>query len=209
MVTRNRKIMKKFEEMKFNIGELKGISAKNVEEHLKLYAGYVKNTNGVIEKISYLSEGMFKNGEDNAYLIAELFRRFSFEYNGMRNHEVYFNSLSGGAKALNPESELAKKINEDCMSLEIFLMGFKNLALTRGVGWAVLWYDKKDNRLLASWVDEQHLGQLNGCEMILAIDMWEHAFVYDYPTSEKKKYVEAFFENLNWENVENNFIKAK
>lgn len=201
--------MKKFEEMKFNIGELKGISAKNVEEHLKLYAGYVKNTNGVIEKISYLSEGMFKNGEDNAYLIAELFRRFSFEYNGMRNHEVYFNSLSGGAKALNPESELAKKINEDCMSLEIFLMGFKNLALTRGVGWAVLWYDKKDNRLLASWVDEQHLGQLNGCEMILAIDMWEHAFVYDYPTSEKKKYVEAFFENLNWENVENNFIKAK
>jgi len=43
---------------------------------------------------------------------------------------------------------------------------------------------------------------------VLAIDMWEHAFVYDYPTSEKKKYVEAFFENLNWEVIEENFKKA-
>lgn len=200
--------MKKFEEMKFNIGELKGISSKNIEEHLKLYAGYVKNANSVVDKISTMSEGMFKNGEDNGYLIAELFRRFSFEFNGMRNHEVYFNSLSGGPKPLNPESELAKKIVKECMSVEIFLMGFKNIAMTRGVGWAVLWYDKKDQRLIASWVDEQHLGQLNGCDMILSLDMWEHAYVYDYPTSEKKKYIEAFFENLNWEVIEENFKRA-
>ena len=200
--------MKTFIEQKFNIGELKGISAKNIEEHLKLYAGYVKNSNTVTEKISTLSAEFFGQGIDNSYLIAELFRRFSFEYNGMRNHEVYFSSLSGGAKTLNNDSELAKALIETCMSVEIFLTGFKNLALTRGVGWAVLWYDKKDKRLLSSWVDEQHLGQLNGCEMILALDMWEHSFVYDYPTSEKKKYVEAFFANLNWEVIEENFLKA-
>lgn len=200
--------MEKFEEKKFNIGELKGISSKNIEEHLKLYAGYVKNANAVIDKISALSAEFFGKGIDNSYLIAELFRRFSFEYNGMRNHEVYFSSLSGGAKKLNPESELAKKLVETCTSVEIFLLGFKNIALTRGVGWAVLWYDKKDKRLIASWVDEQHLGQLNGCEMILALDMWEHAYVYDYPTSEKKKYIEAFFQNINWEVIEQNFIKA-
>lgn len=200
--------MQKFNEKSFTIPELKGISAKNIEEHLKLYKGYVTNVNGNIEKISKLSESMFKNGEDNGYLIAELFRRFSFEYNGMRNHEVYFASLSGGPKPLNPESALAKKLAEQCMSVEIFLMGFKNIAMTRGVGWAVLWYDKKDDRLIASWVDEQHLGQLNGCEMILALDMWEHAYVYDYPTSAKKEYIEAFFENLNWEVIEENFNKA-
>lgn len=200
--------MEKFTELKFNIGELKGISAKNIEEHLKLYAGYVKNANAVVEKISSLSAEFFGKGVDNSYLIAELFRRFSFEYNGMRNHEIYFASLSGGAKPLNMESELAKKLTETCTSVEIFLMGFKNIALTRGVGWAVLWYDKKDKRLIASWVDEQHLGQLNGCEMILALDMWEHAYVYDYPTSEKKKYIEAFFENLNWGVIEENFKKA-
>lgn len=201
--------MTKYTVKEFNIGELKGISAKNIEEHLKLYKGYVTNTNNVIEKLSTLSEGMFKNGEDNAYVISELFRRFSFEYNGMRNHEIYFESISGGAKALNPESALSKKFVETCVSADIFLMGFKNLAMTRGVGWAVLWYDKKDDTLIANWVDEQHLGQLNGCEMILAIDMWEHAYVYDYPTSAKKDYVEAFFANLNWEVIENNFLKAQ
>lgn len=200
--------MEKFTELQFNIGELKGISAKNIEEHLKLYAGYVKNANAVVEKISSLSAEFFGQGVDNSYLIAELFRRFSFEYNGMRNHEIYFASLSDGAKPLNMESALAKKLTETCNSVEIFLMGFKNIALTRGVGWAVLWYDKKDKRLIASWVDEQHLGQLNGCEMILALDMWEHAYVYDYPTSEKKKYIEAFFENLNWSVIEENFKKA-
>jgi len=201
--------MEKFIEQKFNIGTLKGISAKNIEEHLKLYAGYVKNTNTVIEKISSLSAEFFGKGIDNSYVIAELFRRFSFEYNGMRYHEVYFASLSGGPKELPKGSELEKKLIETCQSLEIFLKGFKNLALTRGIGWAVLWYDKKDKRLIASWVDEQHLGQLNGCEMILALDMWEHAYVYDYPTSEKKKYIEAFFDNLNWGQVEKNFIEAK
>ena len=201
--------MKKFEEKKFNIPALKGISAKTIEEHLKLYGGYVKNANAVIEKISALSAEFFGKGADNSYLIGELFRRFSFEYNGMRNHEVYFNSLSGGPKILNPESALAKKIIETCGSVDIFLMGMKNLALTRGIGWAVIWYDKKDNRLLVSWVDEQHFGQLNGCEMILGLDMWEHSFVADYQPSGKKQYIEDFFANLNWEVIEENFKKAQ
>ncbi len=201
--------MQKYTPQEFNLPELTGISAKNIEEHLKLYKGYVTNANNVVEKISTLSEGMFKDKEDNSYVIAELFRRFAFEYNGMRNHEVYFNSLSGGPKTLNPDSALAKLINETCMSLDILLMGFKNMAMTRGVGWAVLWYDKRDNRLLANWVDEQHLGQLNGCTMLLALDMWEHAYVYDYPTSAKKDYIEAFFANLNWGVVEENFNNAQ
>ncbi len=201
--------MQKFIEKTFEIPELSGISTKNIEEHLKLYKGYVNNANNVVEKISKLSEEFFRDGADNSYLIAELFRRFSFEYNGMRNHEVYFSSLSGGPKDINPESDLAKKITQECVSFEIFMTGFKNIALTRGVGWAVLWYDKREDRLIASWVDEQHLGQLNGCEMILALDMWEHAYVYDFPTSAKKDYVEAFFKNLNWSVIEENFNKAK
>ena len=81
--------------------------------------------------------------------------------------------------------------------------------MTRGIGWAVLWYDTKDKRLLASWVDEQHLGQLNGCEMILALDMWEHAYITDYQPSEKKQYIEDFFVNVNWEIAEKIFIEVQ
>lgn len=200
--------MQQFIEKKFEIGELKGISAKNIEEHLKLYAGYVKNANLILEKIPEY-RGYEKEDTFAPYVVSELQRRFAFEYNGMRNHEVYFSSLSGGAKALSPDGNLAKKFIEIFGSTETFIQEFKTLALTRGIGWAVLWYDKKDDRLLASWVDEQHLGQLNGCDMILALDMWEHSYVADYQPSGKKQYVEDFFSNLNWGVVEENFRKVK
>jgi len=197
--------MKKFEEKKFNIGELKGISAKNIEEHLKLYAGYVKNANLIVEKIGeYMADS-----EKNAYVIGELQRRFGFEFNGMRNHEYYFKSLEGGAKMLMQNSKLKTAIELQAPSFEIWLSGFKLLAMTRGIGWAVLYYDKQTDQFMHTWVDEQHLGQLNGLNWILGIDMWEHAYVYDYPTSEKKKYVEAFFENLNWEVIEENFKNSQ
>lgn len=196
--------MKKFEERKFNIKDLKGISAKNIEEHLKLYAGYVKNANLITEKIGEL----ISDPEKNAYVIGELSRRFSFEFNGIRNHEYYFESLEGGAKPLPKNSKLKEAIEKQAPSFESWLAGFKLLAMTRGVGWAVLGYDKKTEQFIPIWIDEQHLGQLNGVDWILGIDMWEHAFVYDFPTSEKKKYVEAFFENLNWEAIEANFAKV-
>ena len=81
--------------------------------------------------------------------------------------------------------------------------------MTRGVGWAILFYDKQSGQLLNQWVDEHHLGQLVSTSPILCLDMWEHAYLYDYPTSEKKKYIDAFFENLNWEVIEENFKKAQ
>jgi len=199
--------MKKFEEKKFNIGELKGISTKNIEEHLKLYAGYVKNTNTILEKIpeyqSYEKEDAFAS-----YVVSEIQRRFSFEFNGMRNHEYYFQSLEGGTKPLLNDSKFKIAIEKQT-PFDIWLNNFKTLAMTRGIGWAVLYYDKQTEQFINTWVDEQHLGQLNGLKWILGIDMWEHAYIYDYPTSEKKKYIDAFFENLNWETIEENFKKVQ
>jgi len=178
--------MKKFEEKKFNIPELKGISKESIEEHLKLYSGYVKNTNDVLE------------GKQDI-------RRLGFEYNGMRNHEVYFSSLEEGAKAFPSLSSFKKQIENDFGSFDTWLTSFKALGLTRGIGWAILYYDKENNTLLNAWVDEQHLGQLQDCALILALDMWEHSYVRDYSPSGKKNYIEDFFENINWEKIEGNF----
>jgi Fe-Mn family superoxide dismutase len=196
--------MKNFEEQKFNIPELQGISKKNIEEHLKLYSGYVKFSNLIMEKITELAA----DADKNAYMMGELHRRFGFEFNGMRNHEYYFKSLEGGAKALPEDSELMMAIKKDAPTFDLWLIGLKSLAMTRGVGWAIVYYDKETEQMVYAWVDEQHLGQLNGLHFILGIDMWEHAYVYDYATSEKKKYVDAFLENLNWEVIESNFLKA-
>ena len=73
--------------------------------------------------------------------------------------------------------------------------------MTRGVGWAMLYLDESTDSLVATWVDEQHLGQLPGLTLILALDMWEHSYMRDYVPAEKGKYIDAFFSNLNWEVV--------
>ncbi|KKR32247.1 MAG: Manganese/iron superoxide dismutase-like protein [Parcubacteria group bacterium GW2011_GWF2_39_8b] len=192
-----------FEEKKFNIPELKGVSSKTIEEHLKLYAGYVKHTNFALEKIDEFT----KSGQTDTYIIIinETQRRFGFEYDGMRNHEVYFDSLSDGPSPISPDGELYKSIVYLWGSFDTWLARFKSIAMTRGVGWAMLYLDTKEHRLLNAYIEDHQLGQLVGCTPILALDMWEHAFVADYQPSGKKQYVEDFFANLNWKKVEENF----
>ena len=191
--------MQTFTEKTFNIPALKGISAKTIEEHVKLYAGYVKNANSIIEKIPEY-QGYTKEDAFAPYVVSEMHRRFSFEFNGMRNHEIYFSHIEGGPQPLSPDSAIIKAGFD--------LEKFKALALTRGVGWAMLVWDPVSKQLLHNWVDEQHLGQLNGGKIILALDMWEHSFVADYQPSGKKQYVEDFFANLNWQTCEENFANA-
>ena len=197
--------MKPFEEKKFNIPKLKGISSKTIEEHLKLYSGYVKNLNLIFEKIGELMSDPVKN----AYLVGEFHRRTGFEFNGMRNHEIYFGSLEGGAQTLPEDSLFKKEIEKQAPSLDAAIMGFKTLAMTRGIGWSILYWDKASEQLVAAWIDEQHLGQLQGAQPVLALDMWEHSYVADYQPSGKKQYVEDFFENLNWTKIEENFKNAQ
>jgi superoxide dismutase, Fe-Mn family len=192
-----------YQEQKFNIPELKGISKKAVEEHLKLYSGYVKFANVVQDKIKELMQ----DSEKNAYVLGELQRRFSFEFNGMRNHEYYFMSLADGHAALPEHSTLKAQIEKQFGSFDAWLAQFRAIAMTRGVGWAMLYWDKEMKQLTHAWVDEQHLGQLNSTQLVLGLDMWEHAFFMDYGTN-KKGYVDAFFENLNWKKIEDFFNYA-
>ncbi len=186
----------KYEPLTFTIGELPGISSDTIENHLGLYQGYVKHVNLIHEKITAFSN----DPENNAYAIAEMQRRLGFEFCGMRNHEYYFAQLEGGPKAL-PDGALKSKIEAQHGSVEAWLETFMRIAKTRGVGWAMLYHDPHTDQLVQTWVDEQHLGQLADLDIILALDMWEHSYMMDYPSGDKGKYVTAFFENLNWEVV--------
>jgi superoxide dismutase, Fe-Mn family len=191
-----------YEEKKFSIPELTGISKKTIEEHLKLYSGYVKNANLIKQKMQeYMADS-----EKNAFVLGELQRRFSFEFNGMRNHEYYFHSLEGGAHGAPAGSKFKAAVEKEFGSFDAWLAQIKAIAMTRGIGWVILYYDPHYKKLTHAWVEEQHLGQLNGLQYVFGIDMWEHSFMLDYVPSEKKKYVEAFFQNVNWEVIEKNFL---
>ncbi len=194
-----------YQERKFNIGEVKGISKKTIDEHLKLYAGYVKHVNLIEEKIKEYSVDPEKNG----YAINEIQRRFAFEFDGMRNHEYYFEQLEGGQKSGRMDGAMYKQVEKDFGSVDGWLKDFKRVAMTRGIGWAILYYDKQEKKLLNVWIDEQHLGHLTGLNFIYGIDMWEHSYYLDYTPAEKKGYVESYLNATNQEVCEKRFLEAQ
>ncbi len=188
----------KYEALSFSIPELDGIGRESIDEHIGLYNGYVKHVNLIHEKI----EAYAKDQEANGYAINEMRRRLGFEFGGMRNHEYYFTQFEGGAAEL-PAGKLRDLIERQWGTYEAWHERFMQVAMTRGVGWAMMYHDPHTDQLVVTWVDEQHLGQLADLDIILALDMWEHSYMRDYPPSRKKEYVEAFFKNLNWNVVAN------
>ena len=181
------------------------LSKLAIDEHLKLYQGYVKHTNYILDKIAELWK---KDREANKYEIGELRRRLGFEFDGMRNHEYYFSALEKGSQNLPEKSLLKKAIEKRWGSFSDWLVDFKQTAVTRGVGWAILYFDPSADLLLNVWVDEHQLGHLTGLQPILTLDVWEHAFVYDYQPSGKGQYVDDFFANVNWRVIEENYNRV-
>jgi superoxide dismutase len=129
------------------------------------------------------------------------------EFNGMRMHEYYFEQFENGNVELNPDSNLAKVLIEKYESIEGFIKHFKAVSLSRGIGWTILAYDPIGKTPHVYWVSDHELGQLAGLPIILALDMWEHAFMADYMPAEKIKYVDAFLNNINWQVIEDRFNK--
>ncbi len=191
---------------KFDLPTLTDISEKQITVHLGLYEGYVTHTNLLRQQITDL-ETLDK--EKYAYAITEVRRRLGFEFNGMRMHEQYFSQWEGGTRAPSTDSALMGAVREKYGSWESFIAHFKTVGMSRGIGWTVLYADPVGDTIHTAWVSDHELGQLGGLPVILAMDMWEHAFMVDYLPSEKKQYVEAFFKNLNWSVIEARFQKTR
>lgn len=190
-----------YEPLTFDIPNLDGISIDTIENHLNLYRGYVKHVNVISDKITAYSN----DPENNAFAIAEMQRRLGFEFGGMRNHEYYFSQFEGGATNL-PESTLKRKLEEQWGAVDTWQRRFREIAMTRGIGWAMLYHDPHTDQLVQTWVDEQHIGQLADLDIVLALDMWEHSYLRDYLSADKGKYIDAFFRNLNWEVVSERLV---
>jgi Fe-Mn family superoxide dismutase len=189
----------------FILPKLPGLSEKQIKVHIGLYEGYVKHVNLIAEKLNAVRAGQL---ELDPYIVAELRRRFAFEFDGMRMHEYYFAQFEG-EKGGNPDSALAKAAAEKYGSGEAFIEHIKEVAGTRGIGWVVVYYDQEAKSLHTTFVADHEVGQLSGLPIILAMDMWEHAFMVDYVPAEKKNYIEAFLANVNWSVVEKRFEEAQ
>ena len=173
-----------------------GFSEALLTNHFTLYQGYVSNTNKLLELLGEMVKGS-KIGTPE---YAELKRRMGFEFDGMRLHEFYFDNLGGDGK-LDKSGKLYKKITEDFGSYESWEADFKGTGSMRGIGWAILYQDNVTGRLINQWINEHETGHLAGCQPILVMDVFEHAFMIDYGLK-RADYIAAFFKNIKWSEAE-------
>ncbi|MDP1718923.1 MAG: Fe-Mn family superoxide dismutase [bacterium] len=194
--------------------DLEGISLRTLQEHFKLYEGYVKKTNEIQKKVAEAD----KSEANGVYsFIGELKRQETFAVNGMKLHEVYFAHLggdpstssasspqAGSGQVGKPAGELLKMIERDFSSLD----ALKEEMIATGLsarGWVILAFDFKDSRLHIYGSDAQNVGAVWGAVPVIAMDVYEHAYFIDYGTN-RKEYVNAFFHNLDW-NFANSLIE--
>ena len=200
-VTHHSSLSMAYEAKKFTLPSLEGISDESVKQHIGLYEGYVKNFNALSALMPELAQDM----EKNAHPLSEVIRRRSFEFDGMRLHEYYFEQLEGGPSAMPASGKFHDALMKEYGKpehLEPYMKGIGNI---RGPGWAILYWDPIGKTFLAGFAGEQHQGHFATLPIVLALDVWEHCFLLDYGASGKGKYLDAFFKNLNWGVIEKRF----
>jgi Fe-Mn family superoxide dismutase len=182
---------------------MEGFSDTLLKNHFTLYQGYVTNTNKLMDTLGQL----LKEGKTGNPEYAELKRRFGWEFNGMRLHEFYFENL-GGKGGINKTGKLYQKLVESFGSYEAWEKDFKATGTMRGIGWAVLYQDILSGNFINFWVNEHDVGHPSGGMPILIMDVFEHAFMIDYGLK-RADYIESFFKNIHWEEVEKRLLLHK
>ncbi len=193
-----------FTKVKPSVMKMQGISETTMTEHFKLYNGYVNKYNEVMEQIEALSNDDVKAGQITHSKIRSLKTALAFALGGTINHEVYFHNLGGsGGK---PSGKLISQIEKDFGSYERFEAELRGTAMAAR-GWAFLCWNKDMKRLLIVIGDDQSTFPVWNSRLLLACDVYEHAYYLDYKTG-RAAYLDAFFKNVDWKDVETRFEMA-
>lgn len=178
---------------------LKGFSDALLTNHFTLYEGYVKNTNALSDKLKALSV----SGETATPDFTECKRRFGWEWNGMRMHELYFGNMTKEGGLLG-KGKLQTALEGVYGTLDAWGKNFVATGAMRGIGWVVLAHDHESGKLYNVWVNEHDTGHLVGTNPLLVMDVFEHAFILDYGTK-RADYIQAFMQAIDWVAVEKRF----
>jgi Fe-Mn family superoxide dismutase len=138
-----------------------------------------------------------KDGKEGTPEFAELKRRLGWEFNGMRLHELYFGNL-GGDGDMSKAPKLMNRVAAQFGSPELCAKDFIATASMRGIGWVICYEDIENGLFINQWINEHDVGHPAGCNPILIIDVFEHAFMIDYGLK-KADYIASFFKNVKWE----------
>lgn len=170
--------------------------------HSKHHAAYVAGANQALEQMAEARDtGNFGN-------LPKLEKDLAFHLGGHTNHSIFWKNMGPDSKD-RPEGELASAITEFFGDYDKFVAHFNAAALgIQGSGWALLAWDAVGSRLVINQLYDQQGNVPVLTTPLLMLDMWEHAFYLDYKNV-KGDYVKAFWNIVNWDDVENRFEAAK
>ncbi len=162
--------------------------------HEKHHAAYVKGANSVLEKL----ENARKNNEDID--MKSTLKTLSFHIGGHMLHSLFWKNMSPNGGKISGKIEEA--INKEFGSLEQFKKEFAACAMSlEGSGWAILVQGRETGKLVLMQVEKHNVNMYPDVNILLVLDMWEHAFYIDHK-NEKGKFLEAFWNVINWDEVE-------
>ncbi|MDD4358566.1 MAG: superoxide dismutase [Candidatus Pacebacteria bacterium] len=173
--------------------------------HDKHHLSYVKGANLILEKL----ENARKRGEELD--MGAILKKLSFNVGGNSLHSLFWQNMApanngGGGE---PTNMLMQKINEEFQSFNRFKKEFTESTMSiEGSGWSALSYDKELDRLLITHIQIHNKNIYPTFPILMVLDFWEHAYYIDYK-SEKAKFIEAFWNIVNWEEVNRRFEKAR
>lgn len=190
-----------YEVREFDLTAVTGLSPRAIELHLDLYAGYVTNLNKLVaeQRAAFPEPGAAVTPLD----LASHARRFAFEYNGVMLHELFFDAL-GQTGAGSPEKggALTEAAERAFGGVTRWMQHAAALAEIRGVGWVVTVRERAMKRLYNVWVDLHHLSVPANTDIVLALDLWEHAYMLDFAPAQRATYFETLWSSINWDKVE-------
>ena len=168
--------------------------------HQKHHAAYVNSANALADKI----EEARKNNSDLDF--KSVLKSFSFNVAGHILHDIFWKvmtPISGG----KPAGEIAKAINKEFGSLKRFKKEFSQTALSvEGSGWAALVQDTEQKNLAIMQIEKHNINLYPEQKILLCLDVWEHSYYLDYK-NDRAKFIENWWNIVNWEEVEKRFIK--
>lgn len=174
----------------------KGISEATHKAHLTLWQGYANKTNEIRKALADLDMDPAKGNQIYSQIRA-LKVNYAFAYGGYKNHNVYFDTIGGeGGPATGKVAEL---INEAFGSFDNFAKEWKTTGMGAR-GWVYLGLDHDENRLGIYIGDAQDTFPAWNSTLILAMDVYEHAYFLDFQTA-RMKYIEAYMNVIDWDAV--------
>ena len=181
-------------ELKPELYELDGISRATIEAHYKLYEGYIKKRNEILEKLADVDTASANQVYSD---IRALKVDLTFAVGGIKNHEIYFEHLGGGGG--DPDGMIGDLIERDFGSFQDWRTDLKATGMA-GRGWAWTAYDWDEGHLFNYVGDAQNTFPIWNATPLVALDVYEHAYFLDYQT-DRASYIDAFFDNLDWSTV--------